>query len=131
MGKEAKYVVRLRVEERRSLESLGTAKRVAADKLLRARMLLKADVSEAGPGWTDEDIAEAFEVGLSTVHRLRQRTGGGRLGGRVDAKTAVKTSTSQTGREKGSSTGGVGVQRSARKAAPAGRCNFWRTNWWN
>jgi DNA-binding transcriptional LysR family regulator len=36
-------------------------------------MLLKADVSEAGPRWTDEAIAEAFEVSLSTVHRLRQQ----------------------------------------------------------
>jgi transposase len=73
MGKEAKYVVRLSAEERQSLETLVVAKRAAADKLLRARMLLKADVGEDGPGWTDEAIAEAFEIGLSTVHRLRQR----------------------------------------------------------
>lgn len=73
MGKEAKYVVRLTMEERGTLESLVAAGRAAADKLLRARMLLKADVGEGGPGWTDEKIAEAFEVGLSTVHRLRQR----------------------------------------------------------
>jgi transposase len=36
-------------------------------------MFLKADVSDDGPGWTDEAIADAFEVGPSTVHRLRQR----------------------------------------------------------
>ena len=36
-------------------------------------MLLKADVGVGGVGWTDEKIAEAFEVGLSTIHRLRQR----------------------------------------------------------
>ncbi|MBU4273255.1 MAG: helix-turn-helix domain-containing protein, partial [Planctomycetes bacterium] len=48
-------------------------KRAAADKLLRARMLLKANVGQGGPGWSDEKIAEAFEVGTSTVHRLRQR----------------------------------------------------------
>jgi transposase len=72
MGKEAKYVVRLTVEERQGLESLLTG-RTAADKVLRARMLLKADVGVEGPGWSDEQIAEAFEVGLSTVHRLRQR----------------------------------------------------------
>jgi transposase len=73
MGKEAKYVVRLTIEERRSLEALLSEGRAAADKLLRARMLLKADVGEGGPGWTDEKTAEAFEVGLSTIHRLRQR----------------------------------------------------------
>ena len=73
MGKEAKYVVRLTVEERGTLESLVAAGRAAADKLLRARMLLKANVGQGGPGWSDEKIAEAFEVGPSTIHRLRQR----------------------------------------------------------
>jgi transposase len=73
MGKEAKYVVRLTIDERRTLESLVAEKRAAADKVLRARMLLKANVGQAGPGWSDEKIAEAFEVGTSTVHRLRQR----------------------------------------------------------
>jgi transposase len=73
MGKEAKYVVRLTVEERGTLESLLGEGRAAADKLLRARMLLKADIGVGGPGWTDEKIAEAFEVAISTVHRLRER----------------------------------------------------------
>ena len=73
MGKEAKYVVRLTMEERGTLESLVAAGRVAADKLLRARMLLKANVGQGGPGWSDEKIAETFEVGPSTIHRLRQR----------------------------------------------------------
>ena len=73
MGKEAKYIVRLTMEERGTLESLVAEGHAAADKLLRARMLLKANVGQGGPGWTDEKIAEAFEVGPSTVHRLRQR----------------------------------------------------------
>jgi transposase len=73
MGKEAKYVVRLTPEERLALQTMVDKRQGAADKLLRARMFLKADVSAEGPGWTDEQIAEAFEVGLSTVHRLRQR----------------------------------------------------------
>lgn len=73
MAREAKYVVRLTMEERATLESLVAERRAAADQVLRARMLLKADVGVGGPGWTDERIAEAFEVGVSTVHRLRQR----------------------------------------------------------
>jgi transposase len=73
MGKDAKYVVRLTSEERQTLQAMVDRRRGAADKLLRARMFLKADVSDEGPGWTDAQIAEAFEVGLSTVHRLRQR----------------------------------------------------------
>jgi transposase len=73
MGKEAKYIVRLTSEERGALESLVAERRAAADKLLRARMLLKANIGQGGPGWSDEKIAEAFEVGPSTIHRLRQR----------------------------------------------------------
>ena len=73
MGKEAKYVVRLTEEERGALELLVAGGRAAADKLLRARMLLKANVGQGGPGWSDEKIADAFEVGLSTIDRLRQR----------------------------------------------------------
>jgi transposase len=71
MGKEAKYVVRLTDEERQTLQQLVAGPRVARDKALRARMLLKADVD--GPGWSDGQIADAFEVGVSTIHRLRQR----------------------------------------------------------
>lgn len=73
MGKEAKYVVRLSPEERQSLEALVAAGRTAADRILRARILLKTNVGEDGPGWTDAQSAEAFDVSLSKVHRLRQR----------------------------------------------------------
>src|SRR5262245_549870 len=68
---EAKYVVRLTEEERQSLQALLSGKRVAADRALRARILLKADVD--GDAWPDTEIAEALDVGLSTIHRLRQR----------------------------------------------------------
>jgi transposase len=71
MGKDAKYVVRLSDKERQVLGEMTSAKRVAAAKALRARILLKADAD--GPGWADPQIAEAFDVGASTVHRLRER----------------------------------------------------------
>lgn len=71
MGKDAKFVVRLSVSERLSLEKLISQARAAKAKLLRARMLLKADAD--GPAWSDPAIAEAFDVSLSTVHRLRER----------------------------------------------------------
>ena len=71
MGKEAKYVVRLTEDERQSLESLLSGKRTGADRALRARILLKADLG--GDAWSDTEIADAFEVGVSTIHRLRQR----------------------------------------------------------
>jgi transposase len=71
MGKEAKYIVRLSDEERHLLQQLVVGPRVARDKALRARMLLKADID--GPHWSDGQIADAFDVGVSTIHRLRQR----------------------------------------------------------
>jgi transposase len=71
MSQEAKYIVRLTAEERQTLQQLVVGPRVARDKALRARMLLKADVD--GPGWGDRQIADAFDVGVSTIHRLRQR----------------------------------------------------------
>jgi hypothetical protein len=48
-----KYIVRLSDDERAHLNVLiGTGKH-SAQKLLRARILLKADASDAGAGWPD------------------------------------------------------------------------------
>ena len=38
-----------------------------------ARILLKADTGEFGHGWNDPDIADALDVGGSTVRRTRTR----------------------------------------------------------
>ena len=43
----------------------------SSQKVRRAQMLLKADV--AGPAWTDEQIAEAFDSRTRTVEELRER----------------------------------------------------------
>jgi hypothetical protein len=40
--------------------------------LTPARILLKANQGEGGPGWTDAAIAGALEVGRATVERVRQ-----------------------------------------------------------
>ena len=66
-----KYVVTLTAEERRMLQALIRAGKASALKLARARVLLKADT--AGPDWPDQRIAEALEVGTTTVARVRQR----------------------------------------------------------
>lgn len=68
-----KYHVTLTPEERSQLDRLVSAGKAAARKLAHARVLLKADEAEGGPGWKDEQIAEALDVGLSTVARVRQR----------------------------------------------------------
>ena len=67
------YHVTLTPEERCELERLVSAGRAAARKLAHARVLLKADEAEGGPGWGDAQIAEALDVGLSTAARVRQR----------------------------------------------------------
>jgi transposase len=67
-----KYFVRLTEEERNRLETIVRRGRAHARKLLYARILLKAD-AEGPDRWTDERIAEAFEVSTATVARERQR----------------------------------------------------------
>ena len=68
-----KYVVRLNVDEREQLEALIRKGKSPAQRLLKARILLKADVSEAGEGWSDSRIIEALETSPSMVYRLRKQ----------------------------------------------------------
>src|SRR5438034_8669344 len=68
-----RYVVRLSVEEREQLESLIRKGKSPAQRLLKARILLKADVSEAGDGWSDSKIIAALETSASMVYRVRKQ----------------------------------------------------------
>jgi transposase len=68
-----KYRVTLTAEERESLAVLIAVGKAAAKKLIHARILLKADQAEGGPGWIDERIAEALDVSVATIERVRQR----------------------------------------------------------
>ena len=68
-----KYVVRLSAEEREHLQALIGKGKSPAQQLLKARILLKADVSEAGEGWSDNRIIEALETSVSMVYRVRKQ----------------------------------------------------------
>jgi hypothetical protein len=68
-----KSIVTLSAEERRALSDLISAGKAAALKLAHARILLKADAAEGGPAGPDDRIAEAVEVGVATVERVRRR----------------------------------------------------------
>jgi len=68
-----KYKVTLTTEERQQLHDLIAAGKAAAQKLAHARILLKADAAAGGPAWPDAQIAEALEVSVATVERVRQR----------------------------------------------------------
>src|SRR6187397_801327 len=68
-----KYVVKLTEEERERLDSLIRSGKHSAQKLTKARILLKADASEAGEAWSDSRIASALDTRLATVARTRQQ----------------------------------------------------------
>jgi transposase len=68
-----KYRVTLTAEEREALQALIAAGKAAAQKLTHARILLKADAAPDGPAWPDARIAEAVEVNVTTVERVRER----------------------------------------------------------
>ena len=68
-----KYVVRLSADERERLEALIRKGKSPAQRLLKARILLKADVSEAGEGWSDSRIIAALETSPSMVYRVRKQ----------------------------------------------------------
>jgi hypothetical protein len=66
-----RYVVRL--EAREQLEALIRKGKSPAQTLLKARILLKADVSKAGEGWSDSRIVKALETSVSMVYRVRKQ----------------------------------------------------------
>ena len=68
-----KYVVRLSPEEREQLQALLRRGKGPARRLLKARVLLKADISEAGPGWSDNKIIAALDTSASMVYRVRKQ----------------------------------------------------------
>jgi transposase len=68
-----RYVVTLDEAERQRLSQLVKADKVAAKKRNHAQILLLADVSEQGPGWKDEAVAQACGVTVRTVENVRKR----------------------------------------------------------
>ena len=75
-GKEIavkKYVVRLSAEERDQLNDLIRSGKRSAQLLTKARILLKADVSELGEGWSDGRIAAALDTSIATIERTRRQ----------------------------------------------------------
>jgi hypothetical protein len=124
-----KYVVTLTAEERVELTGLLTAGRTAAQKLAHARILLKADTADGGPGWTDDRIAEAVEVSTDTVGRVRQRFVESGL-----AAALTRKAQDQPSRER--VLDGAAEARlitlacsPPRTSAPGGPCGCWPTSW--
>jgi hypothetical protein len=75
-GKEIavkKYVVRLSEEEREKLSQFVRSGRRSAQLSTKARILLKADVSDAGEGWSDSEISAALDTSVANVERTRRQ----------------------------------------------------------
>src|ERR1700726_2392490 len=68
-----RYVVRLSGEEREQLEALIRKGKSPAQRLLKARILLKADVADGGEGWSDSRIIKALDTSVSMVYRVRKQ----------------------------------------------------------
>ena len=71
--RKTKYAVELTEAERARLRTLIGSGEAPARQLTRARVLLKANQGEGGPGWTDAAIAGALEVHATTVARIRRQ----------------------------------------------------------
>ncbi len=67
------YRVELTDAQRADLRTQIGSGIAPARELTHARILLKADHADAGPGWTDVAIAGALEVNLSTVRHVRRQ----------------------------------------------------------
>ena len=68
-----KYVVNLSAAEREQLVGLIHKGKRSAQLLTNARILLKADVSEAGEGWNDSRIAQALDTSIANILRTRRQ----------------------------------------------------------
>jgi AraC-like DNA-binding protein len=68
-----KYEVELSEEQRFALQQLLARGKAPVRQQAHARMLLKIDRTAPGPRWTDEQVAEAFQMSRYTLIRLRER----------------------------------------------------------
>ena len=68
-----KFIVELSMAERERLNLLISKGKAPAKTILKARILLKADVADGGPGWLDAQIVEALDTNLTMVSRVREQ----------------------------------------------------------
>jgi hypothetical protein len=84
--RKTKYAVHVTEAERARLRTLVGSGSAPARMLTRARILLKANQGEGGPGWTDAAIAGALEVHPTTVARVRRAFVDGGLDAALERK---------------------------------------------
>ena len=67
-----KYHIKLSASERSELAAIASKQRIAAQKKLRAQVLLATDEGERGPALTDKAITVYLPVSLRTIEHLRE-----------------------------------------------------------
>ena len=68
-----KFIVELDTAERDRLNALISKGKAPAKTILKARILLKADAAEGGPGWLDAQIVDALDTNPTMVSRVREQ----------------------------------------------------------
>ena len=68
-----KFIVELDGQERARLSAVISKGKAPAKVILKARILLKADQAEGGPGWLDDQILKALDTNLTMVSRTREK----------------------------------------------------------
>jgi transposase len=68
-----KHIVSLTDDDRVRLQRLLTGGTSRSADQTHARILLKADQGPCSPSWSDQRIAEALDVSVPTVERVRKR----------------------------------------------------------
>jgi hypothetical protein len=93
---------------------------------LKARIVLKADVSQAGEGWSDSRIIKALETSPSMVYRVRKQLVEEGFEAVLSRKRRARPAVAPIF---------DGEMRSPvpnrPRAARAGPCGCWRGRWWN
>ena len=126
-----KYVVRLSGEERDQLEALISKGKSAAQRLLKARILLKADISEAGEGWSDSRIIKALDTSASMVYRVRKQLVEEGFEAVLSRKQRATPAVAANFRRREGSRRSRWLVPSLPKGARGGRCSCWRKRSWN
>ncbi len=81
-----KYVVRLTVEERETLQKMLRSEKLGAQRRQHAQILLNVDEGAAGPGWSSE---KGLSHGGKVHHRLPRDFGSRAVGGQAGERTRI------------------------------------------
>ena len=119
-----KYAVRLAPEQREELQNLIRVGKSSARVTARARILLKSN-----DGWAAPKVAEALDVALGTVYRIKQRFSEEGLDGALWDRRQVNRHRKLD--DRGEAHRIVWTAGQHRKATPTGPCACWRARWWN